>query len=108
MKLEEMALKAAINGDRILETFTKAGVAFVGYNASNHWTGALTALISLQLAKGGNLAGGIAGTGVLALLGLTNVINQRDFSNLPSDHQYWKWFTFEQDPNYQDPVSFNP
>lgn len=63
-----------MNSDRLLDAFTKAGVALVGYNASNHWTGALTALISLKLAQGGNLAGGIAGTGVLSLLGLTNLV----------------------------------
>lgn len=63
-----------MNSDRLLDAFTKAGVAYVGYNASNHWTGALVALISLKLAQGGNLAGGIAGTSVLGILGLTNVV----------------------------------
>lgn len=72
-----------MNSDRLLDAFTKAGVAYVGYNASNHWTGALVALISLKLAQGGNLAGGIAGTGVLSLLGLTNVVKSLPTTTYP-------------------------
>lgn len=60
--------------DSIIEALTKAGVAVVGYNASKHWTGALTALVSLKLAQGGNLAAGVAGVGVLSLLGLANIV----------------------------------
>lgn len=52
---------------------TKLGVAFVGFKATNHWTGALSALIALRMAEGGNLAGGVAGVGVLGLLGLSQL-----------------------------------
>lgn len=79
----ELLVKLALNSDRLLDAFTKAGVAVVGYNASNHWTGALVALISLKLAQGGNLAGGIAGTGVLSILGLTNVVKSLPLSTTP-------------------------
>jgi len=61
------------NSDRIIEALTKAGVALVGFQSNNHWTGALTALVALRLASGGNLAGGVAGTGVLAVMGLDRI-----------------------------------
>lgn len=59
--------------DQVISGLTKLGVAYVGYKATNHWTGALTGLIALKMAEGGNLAGGAAGTAVLGLLGLTQM-----------------------------------
>lgn len=72
-QMPEMVLRVAENGSKILDTFTKAGVAWIGYKSANHWTGALAALISLRLATGGNLAAGVAGTGVLTAMGLSQI-----------------------------------
>lgn len=75
MTLDDRAMiNLAGKADSIIEALTKTGVAIVGYNASKHWTGALTALVSLKLAQGGNLAAGVAGVGVLSLLGLANIV----------------------------------
>lgn len=58
--------------DHIPNLFLKGGLALAGYQATGHWTGALTALIGLRLAEGANLAGGAAGVAALTLIGLTN------------------------------------
>lgn len=60
--------------DQLVDGATKLGVAYIGYKAANHWSGALTNLVALKLAQGGNLAGGVAGVSVLAFSGLTQII----------------------------------
>ena len=58
--------------ERIPDIVMKAGLAYAGYQAMNHWTGAITALVGLKLATGNNLAGGAAGVTTLTLIGLGN------------------------------------
>jgi hypothetical protein len=65
-------------GEKALDLFTKAGVAYAGARATGHWTGAITALVALRLATGGNLAGGLAGTGVLTVIGVGNLAPRTD------------------------------
>lgn len=64
------------NSDRIIEALTKAGVALVGYQANKHWSGALSALIALKLAQGGNIVAGTAGLLVLGGIGLDRIVKQ--------------------------------
>lgn len=59
----------------LVDVATKLGVAYTGYNATRHWTGALVALIGLRLAEANNLASGIAGVATLTALGLGNIYN---------------------------------
>lgn len=72
---ERWNLKDIIDrADRITDIFVKAGTAYVSYQATGHWTGALIGLLALRLAESNNLAAGVAGTGVLAGVGLTQLI----------------------------------
>ncbi|GAG66732.1 unnamed protein product [marine sediment metagenome] len=74
MKLPvEALLNLTSRLDSLVTGATKLGVAYAGYRANGHWTGALTGLVALRLAEGGNLAGGAAGLGTLALIGVANV-----------------------------------
>lgn len=75
------------NLDRVIDGVTKIGVAYIGFKAANHWTGALTNLVALRLAEGGNLAGGVAGVAVLAYSGLTQVVTPSDTSYLTTEQQ---------------------
>lgn len=81
-------LRLIERSDKLLDTATKLGVAYVGYKASNHWSGALTGLVALRLSNSPNLAAGIAGTTVLGFLGLTNVVNQSQMSQYPGPPAY--------------------
>lgn len=80
---QELLVKFATNADRIIDAATKLGVAYVGYKSNNHWSGGLSALVALRLSNSPNLAAGIAGTTVLALLGLTNIVNQSQLTQYP-------------------------
>jgi hypothetical protein len=61
--------------DKLIDAFTKIGVAYTGFNATGHWTGALIALVGLRLAEANNLASGVAGVATLTALGLGNIYN---------------------------------
>ena len=69
LKLGESLVK---HSDKLLNVIAAAGVGYVGYKAFNHWSGALTGLLALQLVKSPNLAAGTAGVGTLAALGAMN------------------------------------
>lgn len=56
---------------RIPDIVANAGAAYYGYAAGEE-AGAITALIGMKLAQANNMPAGLAGTGVLAALGLTN------------------------------------
>lgn len=83
-------MKLFTNSDRLIETFTKAGVAYVGYKSTNHWTGSLTALVALKLAQGGNLAAGIGGMTILGLMGLTDLLPREGYeASLKAAERYF-------------------
>lgn len=67
--------------EKIPDLFLKLGVATVGYNATGHWTGALSALIGLRLAGGNNLAGGVAGVATLTALGIGNLLTPTTYTD---------------------------
>ncbi len=73
----DLLLRLGENGSKILDTATKGAVAYMGYKSTDHWTGAVTALIALKLASGGNLAGGVAGVAVLTTIGLASGADAR-------------------------------
>lgn len=76
MRMDEVRKTAVAMLDRggtIIDLFTKGGLAYLGYNATKHWTGALTALILLKLATSDNLAAGAAGVAGLTAIGATNI-----------------------------------
>jgi len=70
---QEAIIRLISRSDRLIEAGTKIGVAYLGYQANNHWTGALTSLIALKLAQSGNVVAGAAGVSVLGIIGLTNI-----------------------------------
>ena len=59
-------------GGALFDIGLKAGVAYLGYRSVNHWVGALTGLLGLQLARSDNLAAGAAGIATLAGIGVSN------------------------------------
>lgn len=61
--------------EHLADIALKAGVAWTGYRATNHWSGGLTGLVALRLAQSPNLAAGLAGTGMLAWLGLSAFVS---------------------------------
>ena len=61
--------------EHLADIALKAGVAYTGFKATNHWSGGLTALVALRLAQAPNLAAGLAGTGMLAWLGLSAFVS---------------------------------
>ena len=76
MDKETAIIELIARSDQLVDTATKLGVAFIGYKANNHWSGALTGLVALRLSNSPNLAAGVAGVGVLAGLGLMNIVQQ--------------------------------
>lgn len=62
--------------EKIPDIVMKAGLAYAGYRATNHWTGAIAALVGLKLATGNNLAGGAAGVTALTFIGLGNAFKE--------------------------------
>lgn len=68
----EDLMKLVLKADKLIDAATKIGVALVGYRTNKHWSGALTALIALKLAEGGNLAAGAAGLATLTYIGLNS------------------------------------
>lgn len=64
----------ASGGSKIIDIATKAGVAYVGFNALKHPAGALTGLVALNLANSPNLAAGVAGVATLTALGAMSTI----------------------------------
>ena len=87
MDRERIIAKFIEHSDRLINTATKLGVAYVGYKANNHWSGALTGLVALRLAESNNLAAGIAGTATLAVIGLTSIPKNSDIPIDPKTGQ---------------------
>lgn len=84
MDNEVLSLVAA-NSNKLIDTVTKVGVAYVGYKAVDHWSGALTGLVALKLATANNLAAGIAGVATLTGLGVMAGASARN-PYLPDDN----------------------
>jgi len=106
---ETAIIQLLSRSDRLIETATKAGVAYLGYKSNNHWTGALTSLVALKLAQSGNLAAGAAGVGVLAIIGLTDLgtkyVNPLDpTAGGSKPYCYGPWrFSNPECPDYRPP-----
>jgi hypothetical protein len=60
--------------DKLVNLGANVGVAYIGYRALKHPTGALVGLLALRLAESNNLAGGAAGVAALTGLGALNLI----------------------------------
>lgn len=93
---QEILLKLASRLDNLLTGITKIGVAIAGARAANHWSGALTGLIALELAKSGNLAAGAAGVGVLGVIGLTNIVRVPEAATTTTEGGFvinWPWWS---------------
>lgn len=102
---EDAILRVLGRLDSIVEGVTKIGVAYVGFKAANHWTGALTNLVALKLAQGGNVVAGAAGTAVLAISGLTQMQPQQDQPLLDygtaMGEASWPYWLFGDPSQYQ-------
>jgi hypothetical protein len=68
----------ASSGAKIVDLATKAGIAYVGFNALKHPAGALTGLVALNLANSPNLASGVAGVAALTGLGALSMVPPMD------------------------------
>lgn len=73
------SVKSIVDGvidraDKIASIATNAGVAYIGFNALKHPTGALVGLLALRLAQSPNLASGAAGIAALTGLGALNMV----------------------------------
>ena len=98
---KEALLRVIERSDRILDAATKIGVAYVGYKAADHPSGALAGLVALKLANANNLAAGVAGVATLTALGITSVAKQQfqygPFATVPRNeedlipHSYAYW-----------------
>jgi len=74
MSRKEVALlKVGTRLDNILSGVTKLGVAYLGFKAANHWTGAIAGLVALRLAESGNAPAGVAGLATLGFIGANQV-----------------------------------
>ena len=69
----EVGKKLVDKLDVIPDIALKAGVAYSGYVAMQHWTGAIVGLLGLRLASSNNLAGGAAGVAILTGIGITDL-----------------------------------
>ena len=74
---QEALLRVIEKSDKLLDAATKVGVAYVGYKAHDHWSGALAGLVALRLANANNLAAGIAGVATLTGLGVMSIIKSK-------------------------------
>lgn len=66
--------EAIDKSDKAINLAMKAGIAYYGWKAMNHLGGSLIGLIGFELAKSKNMIGGAAGVGILAAIGLTQVV----------------------------------
>ncbi len=72
---EALGLKILDKMDALPEVALKAGVAYTGVKATNHWTGGLLGLVGLKLATGNNIFAGASGVALLTWLGLTGWVD---------------------------------
>lgn len=88
MERDQTIVKILEHSDKLIETATKLGVAYVGYNAVHHWSGALVGLLALRLSNSPNLAAGVAGVATLTGLGLMNLDLNKTLEAFKTQYPY--------------------
>ena len=72
---QEKLVREILKRKDILDVITNAGVAYVGYKSTGHWSGGLLGLVALKLAQAPNLPASVAGVATLATLGISSTID---------------------------------